>query len=534
MKKKTEFNMYDFLKSGTTKYGSMYEIIGSYIPELKEDYSTANLINKSMEIAEAYNAKNFITNKYSLSFKDLTDILLLAANGTESSDVRMQLTPKQVEVVLGKLKEASSGIYECQNFETIDEFVRYGKDNLENEQSKPLRDELVKVSVALASKKMVQDIKFSLVGFYVGLAGTKVREKYDQFQRANETIPEWEIMQYVQWTLDSRHSFEKYDNMYVSYMNEIEKFQRETAMKRSLQAKREDRFLADISSTLTVEEKNKVDKEGWESVLTYRRSGNTVPKKGTVDWHYQAFEKPELICDTVVKYSDDGDEYQRVVMISYGKFHYNDGLFDSSIVQSELVGISRIGKDGIYSYSKIIPLDTISFRDTDKAKKGEGRVKFSTKGKEINVKDDKTKNVLFGFHSRKVPEDYRYSFVADFTADKRLQLFDEHGIEFLGMQQRCSSGIKIENEDLAGAEANAVAYACKYPEYKQQDGRTLLDIKEAPSFRARHNALVGAVMKGEFDKEIARQKASVSYVERDADMSVYQQKPILNEGEDAR
>ena len=51
MKKKTEFNMYDFLKSGTTKYGSMYEIIGSYIPELKEDYSTANLINKSMEIA---------------------------------------------------------------------------------------------------------------------------------------------------------------------------------------------------------------------------------------------------------------------------------------------------------------------------------------------------------------------------------------------------------------------------------------------------------------------------------------------------
>ena len=102
------------------------------------------------------------------------------------------------------------------------------------------------------------------------------------------------------------------------------------------------------------------------------------------------------------------------------------------------------------------------------------------------------------------------------------------------MQQRCSSGIKIENEDLAGAEANAVAYACKYPEYKQQDGRTLLDIKEAPSFRARHNALVGAVMKGEFDKEIARQKASVSYVERDADMSVYQQKPILNEGEDAR
>lgn len=534
MSKKNQFNMYDFLKEGTTKYGSMYEIIGSYIPELKGEYSTANLINKSMEVADANNARNFIKDKYKVSFKDLTNILLMSANGTESSYIRVRLKPEQVQIILEKLKKASNGIYECQNFETLDEFVKYGVANLDSEQAKPVRDELVKASVVVASKKMVKDIKFSLIGFYVGLAGTKVREKYDQFERANGTIEEWEVMQYIQWTLNSRESFEKYDNMYVSYMNEIEKFQRETAMKRSLQAKREDRFFSDMSSTLTPEEKNKVANEGWDSVLTYRRSGNNMPKEGSVDWHYQPFEKPELICDTVVKYSENGDEYQRVVMISYGKFHYNDGLFDSSIVQSELVGISRIGKDGINTYSKIIPLDTISFRETSELRHGEGRVRFSKENKELEVKDAKTRNVLFGFHSRKIPEDYRYSFVADFTSDKRLQLFDEQGIEFLGMQQRSSSGIKIENEDLAGAEANAVAYACVYPEHNQKNGRTLLDIKEAVSFRVRHNALVSAVMKGEFDKEIARQKAAVSYVERDNNMSIYQADPIENEGDEPR
>lgn len=536
MSEKNQFNMYDFLKEGTTKYGSMYEIIGSYLPELNGKYTTANFINSSMEVAVANNARNFIKDKYNVSFKDLTNILLLSASGTDSSYVKVQLKPEQIQTIIERLKAASVGIYECQNFETLDEFVRYGIANLENEQAKPVRDELVNASVGVANEKIVKEIKFSLLRFYAGLAKTKVGEKYNQFDRANQHIEEWEIMQYINGILYGTDTFEKYDNMYVSYMNEINKFQRDTAIKKSLQAKREDKFLQDISSTLTVEEKNKVEIDGWDSVLTYRRSAKNAPREGSVDWHYQAFEKPELICDTIVKYSENGDEYQRVVMISYGKFHYNDGLFDSSIVQSELVGISRIGKDGIYTYSKVIPLDTISFRESDKAQKGEGRVKFSRTGNEdeLVIKDSKTQRPLFGFHSKKIPEDYRYSFVADFTADKRLQLFDKYGIEFLGMQQRGSSGIKIENEDLAGAEANAVAYACLYPEYKRRDGRTLRDIKEASSFRARHNALVGAVMKGEFDKEVKRQRAAVSYIERDENLYVYQVDPMLNEGDEPR
>ena len=534
-KEKIEFNMYDFLKEGTTKYDSMYGIIGNYIPELGGDYSTTNLLNQLDVVAEHNNAKTFVGNKYSISFNDLTKILLMANQHTKTPDIKRNLTDEDRAYIVGRLQAASSGLYECQDFATIEEYVKYATNNIGNQNSKPLRDEIVDIALHLANKKVVQDLKFSLMSVYVGFAGTHVREKYSQFQRANENIPEWDIMEYIQWTLQTRHNFEKYDNMYVKYMTEVEKFQRENAMKSSLQAKREDKFLADISTTLTLEEKNKAETEGWESVLTYRKSGNSIPKEGTVDWHYQPFEKPELICDTVVKYSDHGDEYQRVVMISYGKFHYNDGLFDSSIVQSELVGISRIGKDGIYTYSKIIPLDTISFRETSDVKKGEGRVTFTRKdGATLDIKDSKTKNVLFGFHSRKIPEDYRYSFVADFTADKRLQLFDECGIEFLGMQQRCNSGIKIENEDLAGAEANAVAYACIYPEHNRKNGRTLLDIKEATSFRARHNALVSAVMKGELDKEIARQKAAVLYVDRDDDITTYQTEPIQSEGDEIR
>lgn len=519
-----QFNMYDFLKKGTTKYDSMYGIIGSYIPELKGDFSTANFLNRLTEVAEKNGAKNFIGNKYSVSFNDLTRILLLATQGKETSEVRKQLTPAQQNMVLQKFKDASLGIYECQSFETIDEFVRYAKANIDNEKVEPLREEIVKASISLANKKDVQDLKHSLVGVYVGFAGTKVRAKYDQRTRANESVPEWEIMEYIQWTLDSRYTFEKYDNMYISYVNEIEKYQRETAIKRSLQAKREDSFLKEYSKTLTLEERNKVDKEGWDSVLTYRRNAKSVPSEGSVNWHYEPFEKPDLICDTIVNYSEDGDEYQRVIMISYGKFHYNDGIFDNSLVQSELVGISRIGKDGVYDYSKIIPLDTISFRDTSGLKKGEGRVKFSANGRTVAIKDDKTKNTLFGFHSRKVPEDFRQSFAADFTSDKRMQLFDEYGIQFIGMQQRCGSGIKIENEDLGGAEAKAVAYACLYPENLQKRGRTLLDIKEAPTFKMRHNALVRAVMKGEFEKEIERNRATASY-------SVY---PKSNEGDEAR
>ena len=545
-KEKIEFDMYDFILESETKYASMYEIIGQYFPELNGNYSTVSFINKFLEVAENNASRNFVEKKYNVSFDELSQILLVANQGSQKPEGR--LTDKEKIDILVKLNEAANGLYECKDFTTIEEFVKYAKENLGNENSRPLRDEVVNAAVYVANRRYdkgdnegkfislenyrkVQQLKFDIIKMYTAWASNHVRDKYDQFQRANEYVHEWEIMKFVQKTLSKKDDFDLYDEDYTAYVEDVDSYKKKRARQTSYKGKRARSFLDHIKSTLTPEELNKAREEGWESVLTHRRSGTTIPYEGTVDWYFEAFEKPQLICDTIVKYSPNGDDYQRVVMISYGKFHYNDGLFDSGIVQSELVGISRLGNDDVYSYSKIIPLDTISFRETNDIKEGEGTVTFTgVNGKEITVRDDKNRNVLYGFHSKKIPKDFRYSFVADYTSDRRLELFDKNGIEFLGIPQRSGSGIKFENEDLAGAEAKAVAYACKYPQHNLKGKENLRQIKAL--IREKHTRLVAAAMISKFDTEVEKQSARVGYIERDTGLTTYSKDPIEIEGDE--
>ena len=542
-KEKVEYNIFDFLVEEATGYPSIYEILGKYIPELKGDYSTANLINSFLDAAESNNSRKFVEKKYIVSFDELSQMLMVACK-----DSSKQLTAKEKIDILVKLNESTSGLYECSNFTTIEEFVKYAKENLDNENSKPLRDEIINAAVYIANKKItkedktkgyispenyrkVQQLKFELVQMYIAWSVNHVAAKYDQFLRARENIEEWDIIESIRGKLSKKDIFDAYDKMYTNYVEKTHSYNVKTAIESSYQAKREQIVMEHLEKALTSEEKNEVNLKGWGTVLGHRRSGSTVPEEGSIDWYYEAYEKPILICDTIVKYSPNGDDYQRVVMISYGKFHYNDGLFDSSIVQSELVGISRVGKDNIYDYSKIIPLDTISFRETSNIKQGEGTVEFKGKdGKGIDIIDDKTKNILYGFHTRKIPEYFRYSFAADFTSDMRLQILEEHGIEFLGMIQKNGSVIRFENEDLSGAEANAVAYACKYPQHNLKGKETLRQVKA--SIKDLHLRLTNAAILGKFDKAVEKEHARVGFLDRDTGTTTYSKDPIEIEGDE--
>ena len=77
-KEKVEYNIFDFLVEEATGYPSIYEILGKYIPELKGDYSTANLINSFLDAAESNNSRKFVEKKYIVSFDELSQMLMVA------------------------------------------------------------------------------------------------------------------------------------------------------------------------------------------------------------------------------------------------------------------------------------------------------------------------------------------------------------------------------------------------------------------------------------------------------------------------
>ena len=87
-KEKIEFDMYDFILESETKYASMYEIIGQYFPELNGNYSTVSFINKFLEVAENNASRNFVEKKYNVSFDELSQILLVANQGSQKPEGR--------------------------------------------------------------------------------------------------------------------------------------------------------------------------------------------------------------------------------------------------------------------------------------------------------------------------------------------------------------------------------------------------------------------------------------------------------------
>ena len=215
-----------------------------------------------------------------------------------------------------------------------------------------------------------------------------------------------------------------------------------------------------------------------------------MPKKEENSWSFVSLEKPELLCDLQADYSQDGVENQRVVAFRYGRFKYTKteegaGGFniDTTNMMPELVGISRIGKDGTKTYFVLMPpIDRIVYRSIkDKTvdpgdkliefsvtqdvpvKTPSGRTRIEKQTVPTNVVDGKTGKRLNIFRNKDIPEELEEFFAKVYFSDEYLSSVIKHNARYLGSVEQTKDGPVIHPTDEHKFDLAAAHYAEHFP-----------------------------------------------------------------------
>lgn len=522
MAMKPKYNMYDFLEADTTGYPSMYAIIGTYIPEMEGDFSTANLLNKVNTVFTDSHTRTMAKNNYKADFHDLSKMILLAANRDipmrdKANAICRELSEEEVIALNNRLAEVCD---ESMDAPTLEDKIRYAKEHIDDPKTEALREAIINEAVGVGNVEELKALRHRWLHLmYVPIAANTVKAKYPGVERNQGAYEEWNQIEFVQQTMRSPAALAAYDVMYNDHLAEMEKHRKESALKRSLQGKRSICVGKELVDTLTKEEKNQIAKDGFETVWFDTKAYREQPKKGSVKWSIEPNKKPDLLCDKVVRYTNSGNEYQRVLAVSYGKFHYTDGIFDNSLVQPELVGVTRLGKDGMNTYFVLIPLDTISFRDTQELHDAEQRINFTihekTKKNGYNVinesqaviRDGETSKRLFGVKNRKIPADLEDFTTKVFLSDEYLTAVVKRNSRYAGYISKTPAGPRIVGYDMGKSELDAARYAKLYPgKVGDREMPSLEAYCNSAELKNMHDQIVRALVKGEFEFEYGQEQ----------------------------
>lgn len=456
---KKDYSMYDFLEKNATGYDNMYTILARYIPQLNGDFSTANLVNKLIESANYTEDPKMILTDYPTSFDKLASMLLIASDSSigipnKYQSIDRELSEEEKKSLLAKFHELDLG----DNLSTIRDYIDYAKNNIEKPELADLRSLIVESAVEVANKKEMLTLRHKLLSYvYVPQAMNQLKVKYPSFaDREGGNYPEWNEVDFIARTFRNINSLEKYDKYLEKHKENVAKFKKDDAISLFCESKRNQQVTSNIIASMNNEDAEQAKKEGFENVIFDNLKNSGTPREGSTSWRIALFQEPEVLLDTFANYSKNGIENQRVIAVSYGKFHYANKISDNSLIQPDLVGVTRIGRDGVKSYFTIIPLDTISFRDsTEELKEGEKRYNFY-----FNGKKNPFGNAVY---SRRIPRDLVEFYTQTFLSDEYLNSAIENNYRYTGYVSKTPKGPVIIASDIARLDLDAAKYASIYP-----------------------------------------------------------------------
>ena len=167
---------------------------------------------------------------------------------------------------------------------------------------------------------------------------------------------------------------------------------------------------------------------------------------------------PVLILNETAKYSENGEADQKVIAVSYGRFKYNYLIHKDTNEASgsgsfmEVVGVSRIGKDGRKDYYVLVPF----YPDVSLEGKDTENFDFYQWLEEIKDKENQKPVTFseFGFMDEtyaialdKIPKDLREFYAQAFFSDAYLREVVSKNYRVTG-SVTCSEGVpKINASD---------------------------------------------------------------------------------------
>ncbi len=487
MYKMPEYDMYEFIDDGVHK--SIYSVLHEYHPQLKRDFSLASLINHITELESNPGQERILQTAYNDYFGKLAKILLERTSTTGILEQTGRKASKdELNAMFEEFKEASKDNSDCRFFSTIKEYIEYAMRDVSNPDAKALRDVIVTKAVPYLSKEDVSTTRaFLLKNVYLAKAEDKVRAVNHKSRQPGE-YPEWDRLVAIRHILQKKDGLKEYDEFYDEATAQIKK-EALKAMEKArtstiCKMKRAKAVRTALAPTLASAKGHGVS-EVPEMFDTLKR----IPEKGENAWAYESFGKPELICDLEADYSKDGMENQRVIAFRYGRLKYRNtqdiGGFniDRTAEMPELVGISRIGKDGTKTYFVLMPpLDRLSFRPYGEKPQEPGErpysflitqdVKVTTRSggtrvrketKPAKLVDGKTGKKLSAFRNRDIPENLKEFYAKVFFSDEYLEKAIAHNGRYIGTVIETDNGPQVVPTD-AGKLNLSAAYYAKYHE----------------------------------------------------------------------
>lgn len=533
MEKVPEFDMYEFIDDGfigDSVNRSFYTILGKYIPEVKHDFSTANLINTipmlKKYIGKSNNSQDenqdnkdgestpgteYATDiypyidRYKTEVAALIKVLYSKVEGTElfESTEAEQLSEEDTNRILEELKDATKDDSACKDFKTIEEFLEYATKTMNDPKTKSLRDSIVKNAIQYDDSEHIYSTRlFLLKTIYVPQAKEKFRGA--SYVDKNEgKVPDWKEIDYIRRVISRPEGLREYDEYYQFANTRIRAaVQKAIAKERMAVICEQKRFVQandNIAESLPVG-KYETAKSVPAATLLFDKLKRS-PEKTENSWSLESFSKPEVICDMFANYSENGVENQRVIAIRYGKFKYqkpsDSNLFNLDEVSDmpELVGISRIGKDGTKNYFVLMPpLSRLVFRKKDdptiepdeqpygftirekfEVPGSRGKTTYAYHESSADIVD--TDGVRYNtFLSKGIPENLKDFYAKVYFSDEYLKQAISHNARYVGTVADTDDGPRIRPSDIGKTDLAAAHYAVKYPGFV--DGRKVKSLEK--------------------------------------------------------
>ncbi len=488
MEKFQQQDMYDFIDDGVNK--SIYAILNEYHPFLKRDFSLANLVNHMPDVEYTSSGKNIYIRDYQGIVSSFSKLLLeKTSTGKLFEDKEEDTSKEELNRIFEELKASCEGNSDCKFFSTIREYIEYAQKTIEDPETKPLRDAIVKNAAEFLSPEDAYKHRERLIGMiYFAQAENRVKAMSPMRREAGQ-FPEWDRMTAIKKILTKKNGLREYDEYYEEASREIKKAALEAMGKARVatacKIKRASFAIRALEPT-----KARYPKSNNEKMQSLFERLKRMPKKEENSWSYTPLEKPELLCDLQAEYSENGIENQRVVAFRYGRFKYGrtqneEGGFniDNTDVMPELVGISRIGKDGTKTYFVLMPpIDRIKYRPaSDKTvDPGDRLLKFTvtqdvevptSSGKKrvqrktvpTDVVDAKTGKKVNIYRNKEIPEELEEFFAKVYFSDEYLSSAIENNARYLGSVEQGEDGPVIITSDEGKLDLAAAHYAAYFP-----------------------------------------------------------------------
>ena len=465
--KNTAF-MFDYIGEGNT----FYDILGQYIPEVENDFSTTNLMIKLDDIP-VINGRPVIDNFYNEIFNRIVNGLLNACESNKNG-IKTTFPPSREEKLLGDLRQIDDTSDNDARFESLKEYLLYVKRNIDNPKMKPIKNEIIKQCIDILPQADIDKARYLILqAFYIPRAQEQLKREIRTYAERNEST-EWKRLQDAADVLSNETSLRIYDAFLKEHSRKREEIlkQQGILLKRQelidrCEARRDYYITNELYATMSDEEKEKANEIGILNSILGNTVGHRPLQQGSYKWEFKKYKKPVIIFDGEAEYSENGVENQRVIAISYGSIDYkkrgdvdnHDGL--------ELIGVTRIGTDQEKTYFVVTAFDKAKLvKDFEFDPDKDEKVDFYVDGRNSRIRDKDYQDYVLVKKDRITPEQREF-FSKIFFSDLYLGLVEEFYNRYAGVVIPDGKGTpKITKDRLLpffASDSEAVRYASNYP-----------------------------------------------------------------------